>query len=146
MRWQSADMRPLWRLQKMWSFTDRYKTDSISVVTISKVAKMRNYWKVWWNLYSEKLKEAVQMKSRQTIFCDTCNHYLRNITKKMFYYHQQYHIKNCFTCDTCKLIFDSESLLNFHILKNHEHGSNEWMKNKYDKGGGISSPSSKVMT
>jgi hypothetical protein len=61
--------------------------------------------------------EAVKMKSRQTILCETCNHYLRNITKKMFYYHQQYHIKNCFTCDTCKLVFNSESLLNFHILK-----------------------------
>ena len=74
----------------------------------------------WWT-YKDK-----NMKLRKTIFCESCNSYLKNMTKKKFYYHQQYHTGQCFSCEHCKSFFDSEALLNFHILKKHQYILKDW--------------------
>ena len=53
------------------------------------------------------------------MYCETCNRYLKQMTKKMMFYHKLYHTQDCFTCDVCSLSFYSEALLNFHIVKTH---------------------------
>ena len=73
------------------------------------------------------------MRSRLTIFCVTCDQDLKNMTKKMLFYHNKYHTQDGFTCDYCKLSFYSEALQNFHIIKDHEKIIQQKQKGKDQK-------------
>ena len=86
-----------------------------------------------WNVINS-LQYYLDMKIKQTVFCEACSNYLENMTKKMYYYHQLYHKMHIFSCDICRLYFDTESLLNFHIVKNHQHViENMHFKIQYNK-------------
>ena len=59
------------------------------------------------------------MKLLLGMYCESCKLHLKDLTKKMAFYHKLYHTRDSFKCNFCNHVFYSEDLLYFHLLKCH---------------------------
>ena len=59
------------------------------------------------------------MKVLLAMYCDSCKLHLKDVTKKMAYYHKLYHSRDSFRCNLCNHVFYSQDILYFHLMKSH---------------------------
>ena len=87
-----------------------FKVTSISMASFDKSSVKTFFHK----------RNSLKMQTTTTIYCDICDQYLKDFTKKQIFHHTQYHVHNHFKCKKCEHLFESVELLAFHRKKMHQ--------------------------
>ena len=63
------------------------------------------------------------MQQTTTKYCDFCDQYLKDFSKKQMFNHTQYHEHSHVKCKECEHVFESVALLEFHRKKHHQENN-----------------------
>ena len=65
------------------------------------------------------------MHTTSTKYCEFCDQYLKDFSKKQIFHHTNYHEHSNFECKVCEHVFESVALLEFHRKKKHDQEANQ---------------------
>ena len=54
------------------------------------------------------------------LYCNECEQYLEDFTKKKIFHHNEYHKQCNFQCKLCEQTFQSEDIMALHTRRAHE--------------------------
>ena len=101
----------------IWTFFQTFLRDSLCL-EICILADMTNTLIISSNKAITEYNHF-KMQATTTTYCDICDQYLKDFTKKQIFHHTQYHVHNHMKCQDCKQMFEAAELLDFHKKKMH---------------------------